>query len=73
MYWAGGGKHSPPPFPGANRVKGCNEGPKNACNYTKIAMSDVDKFLVDFSFRYLLVGRYRDDTFIPWLRGILTV
>ena len=36
-------------------------------------MDEVDKFLVDFSFNDLkldIYGRYRDDTFIPWLHGI---
>ena len=45
-----------------------NQGPKNACNYNDIAMDEVDKFLVDFSFNDLkldIYGRYRDDTFIP--------
>ena len=32
-------------------------------------MDDVDKFLVDFSFNEIY-GRYRDDTFIPWLHGM---
>ena len=53
-------------------IKGCNQGPKDACDYTDIAMDEVDKFLVDFSFNDLkldIYGRYRDDTFIPWLHG----
>ena len=36
-------------------------------------MDEVDKFLVDFNFNDLkldIYGRYRDDTFIPWLHGI---
>ena len=36
-------------------------------------MDEVDKFLVDFSFNDFkldIYGRYRDDTFIPWLHGI---
>ena len=28
-------------------IKGCNQGPKDACDYTDIAMDEVDKFLVD--------------------------
>ena len=54
-------------------IKGCNQGPKDACGYTNIAMDEVDKFLVDFSFNDLkldIYGRYRDDTCIPWLHGI---
>ena len=54
-------------------IKGCNKGPKHASDYTDIAMDKVDKFLVDFSFNDLkldIYGRYRDDTFIPWLQGI---
>ena len=54
-------------------IKGCNQGLKDACDYTDIAMDEVDKFLVDFSFNDLkldIYGRYRDDTFIPWLHGI---
>ena len=54
-------------------IKGCNQGPKATCDYTDIAMDEVDKFLVDFSFNDLkldIYGRYRDDTFIPWLHGI---
>ena len=54
-------------------IKGYNKGPKDACDYTDIAMDEVDKFLVDFSFNGLkldVYGRYRDDTFIPWLHGI---
>ena len=31
-------------------IKGCNQGPKDACDYTDTAMGEVDKFLVDFSF-----------------------
>ena len=45
-------------------IKGCNQGPKDACDYTDIAMNKVDKFLVDFSFNDLkldIYGRYRDD------------
>ena len=30
-------------------IKGCNQGPKDACDYTDIAMDEVDKFLVYFS------------------------
>ena len=36
-------------------------------------MDEVDKFLVHFSFndhKLDIYGRYRDDTFIPWLHGI---
>ena len=36
-------------------------------------MDEVGKFLVDFSFNDLrldICGRYRDDTFIPWLHGV---
>ena len=54
-------------------IKGCNQGPKDACDYTDIAMDEVDKFLADFSFNDLkldIYSRYRDDTFIPWLHGI---
>ena len=54
-------------------IKGCNQGPKDACDYTDILMDEVDKFLVDFSFNDFkldIYGRYRDDTFIPWLHGI---
>ena len=54
-------------------LKGCNQGPEDACEYTAIAMGEVDKFLVDFSFNDLkldIYGRYRDDTFIPWLHGV---
>ena len=29
-------------------IKGGNQGPKDACDYTDIAMDEVDKFLVDF-------------------------
>ena len=39
-------------------------------------MDEVDKFLVDFSLSDLelhIYGRYRDDTFIPWLQGIDTL
>ena len=53
-------------------IKGCNQGPNDACDFTDIAMDEVDKFLVDFSFKDLkldIYGRYRDDTFIPWLHG----
>ena len=55
-------------------IKCCNQGPKVACDYTDIAMHKVDKFSVDFSFNDLkldIYGRYRDDTFIPWLHGII--
>ena len=54
-------------------IKGCNQGPKDACDYTDIAMDEVDKFLAEFSFNDLkldIYGRYRDYIFIPWLRGI---
>ena len=46
---------------------------KDACDYTDIAMDEVDKFLVGFSFNDLkldIYGKYRDDTFIPWLHDI---
>ena len=39
-------------------IKGCNQGPKNACGYTDIAMDEADKFLVDFSFNDLKLCRY---------------
>ena len=54
-------------------IKGCNQVPKDACDYTDIAMDEVDKFLVDYGFNDLkldIYGRYHDDTFIPWLHGI---
>ena len=54
-------------------IKGCNQGPKDACDNTDIAMDEVDKLLLDFSFDDLKLdihGRYRDDTFIPWLQGV---
>ena len=53
-------------------IKSCKQGPKVACDYTDIAMDKVDRFSVDFSFNYFkldIYGRYRDDTFIPWLHG----
>ena len=31
-------------------IKGCNQGPKDACDYTDVAMDEVDIFLVHFSF-----------------------
>ena len=34
-------------------IKGYNQGPKDACDYNDIAMDEVDKFLVDFSFNDL--------------------
>ena len=46
---------------------------KDACDYTDIAMDEVDKLLIDFSFNDLKLDIYcrcRDDTFIPWLHGI---
>ena len=47
--------------------------PKDACDYTDIAMDEADKFSVDFfSFNGLkldIYGRSGDDTFIPWLHG----
>ena len=54
-------------------IKGCNQGPKDACDNTDIAMDEVDKLLLDFSFDDLkldIYGRYLDDTFIPWLQGV---
>ena len=33
-------------------IKVCNQGSKDACDYTDIAMDEVNKFLVDFSFNY---------------------
>ena len=27
-------------------IKGCSQGPKDACDYTDIAMDEVDKFLI---------------------------
>ena len=54
-------------------IKGCNQGPKDVCDYTDIAMDEVDKLLKEFSFNDLkldIYGRYRDDTFIPWLHCI---
>ena len=46
-------------------IQGCNQGPKDACDYTNIAMDEVDKFLVDFCLNDLkldIYDRYRDDT-----------
>ena len=43
------------------------------CLYTDTAVDEVDKFLVDFNSNDLkldIYGRYRDDTFIPWLQGM---
>ena len=54
-------------------IKGCNQVSKDACYYTDIAMDEVDKFLVDFSFTDFqldIYGKYRDVTFIPWLHDI---
>ena len=54
-------------------INGCNQGSKDACGFTDIAMNEGDKFLVDFSFNDLklyIYGRYRNDTFIPWLHGV---
>ena len=62
-------------FKGRNYIpiKGCNQGQKDACDFTDIAIDKVDQFLVDFSFNDLkldIYGRYRDDTFLPWLHSI---
>ena len=54
-------------------IKGYNHGPKDTCDYTDTAMDEVDKFLVNVSFidfKSDIYGRYRDDTFIPWLHGV---
>ena len=55
-------------------IKGCNQGPKDPCDYTDIAMDKFDEFLMNFKFNNLALqeyGRYRDDTFTPmvtWFR-----
>ena len=54
-------------------IKGCNQEPKDVCDYTDIATGEADKFLVDFRFNDLkldIYSRYRDDTFIPWLHVV---
>ena len=54
-------------------IKACNQEPKDARDYNNIVMNEVHKFLADFSFKDLelnIYGRYRDDTFIPWIHGI---
>ena len=38
-------------FKGRHKI--CNQGSKDACDYTDIAMDEVDKFLADFSFKDL--------------------
>ena len=46
---------------------------QNYYDYTDIAMDEIDKFLLDFSFNDLkldIYGRYCDDTLIPCLHGI---
>ena len=61
------------PIDSLNPIKGCNQGPKDACDYIDIAMDEADKFLVDFNVndpKLDICGRYRDDTFILWLHGI---
>ena len=51
-------------------IKGCNQRQKHACDYTDIAMDEVDKFLVDFSFNDLeldIYGRYRVLLFLGYM------
>ena len=54
-------------------IKSCKQGPKDACDYTDIAMDEIDDILINFKFNNLALqecGRYRDDTFIPWSHGL---
>ena len=54
-------------------IKGCNQGPKDACDNTDIAMDEVDDLLINFKFNILSIleyGRQHDDTFTPWSHGL---
>ena len=54
-------------------IKGCNQGPKDARDYTDIAMDEVDDLLINFKLNNLALleyGRYHDDTFTPWSHGL---
>ena len=49
------------------------KGPKDACDYTDIAMDEIDDLFTNFKLNNLALqeyGRYRDDTFIPWSHGL---
>ena len=39
-------------------IKGCNQGPKDACDYTDIAMDEVDDILNNFKFNILSLLEY---------------
>ena len=46
---------------------------QDACDYTDIAMDEVDHLLMNFKFNNLALqeyGGYRDDTFTPWSHGL---
>ena len=51
-------------------VKGCNQGPKDAYDFTDIAMDEIDDLLINFKFNNLALQEYGDDTFIPWSHGL---
>ena len=54
-------------------IKGCNQRPKDACDYTDIAVDEVDDLLMNFKFNNLALqgyGEYCDDTFTPWSHGL---
>ena len=54
-------------------INGCNQGPKDVCDQTDVAMDEVDDLFFHFKFNNLALqeyGRYHDDTFIPSLHGL---
>ena len=54
-------------------IKGCNQGPKDACESRDIAMDEVDDLQMNFKFNNLALqeyGRYCDDTSTPWSHGL---
>ena len=52
-------------------IKGCNQEPKGVCDYTDIAMDEVDKFLVDFSFNVLKLDIMVDTVMILLFLGYM--
>ena len=53
------------------QIDGTTMGPKNACNYADISVSNIDKkiFCQD-DIKYLCWGRYRNDIFSLWNQSV---
>ena len=54
------------------QTHGTGMGPHNSCDYTDIAMSEIDeKVMSDESpYKLMLWARFRDDVYEPWIHGL---